>query len=196
MSQVTSAEVPSGSGLSVRQMINAVLAALMSNNSGSSEPPNPVAGMAWFDTTAGDIKIRNAANTAWLLLSDMIGALEYDRAQALTAAQKAQALANLGVFYENGAGFYKLPGNRMIQWGSTATAVSASETVSIVFPLAFPSLPSTVLAFNGDWGQAVARSKFPVLYHPSAATGATFGWSGVSAGVSVRTNWIAIGGWE
>lgn len=97
MSQVTSAEVPSGSGLSVRQMINAVLGALMSNNSGSSEPPNPVAGMAWFDTTAGDIKIRNASNTAWLLLSDMIGALEYDRAQSLAEAQKAQIRTNAGL---------------------------------------------------------------------------------------------------
>lgn len=77
MSQVTSPEVPSGSGLSVRQMINAVLAALMSSNSGSSEPPNPVAGQVWFDTTSGRHKRRNAANTAWqeIVDSNLIGAL-------------------------------------------------------------------------------------------------------------------------
>lgn len=97
MSQVISPEVPSGSGLSVRQMINAVLAALMSNNSGPTEPTNPVPFQTWGDTTANDLKIRNAANTAWLLLSDMIGALEYDRAQSLNAAQMLQARANIGV---------------------------------------------------------------------------------------------------
>ena len=101
MSQVNSAEVPSGSGLSVRQGINDVLAALMSSNSGSSEPANPVAGMVWFDTTANDVKVRNASNTGWLLLSDMIGAVEYDRGQSLTSTQKQQARENIAaVSYE------------------------------------------------------------------------------------------------
>ncbi|GEM_PF-3944524 len=54
-------------------------------------------GMVWVDRTADDLKIRNASNTAWVLLSDFIGALEYDRAQLLTDPQKAQAQANLGL---------------------------------------------------------------------------------------------------
>ena len=45
-------------------------AALKSCFSGSSSPPNPVAGMWWYDTTANMLKIRNEANDAWLNVYD------------------------------------------------------------------------------------------------------------------------------
>lgn len=64
---------------------------------GSTAPPTTRSGMIWVDRTADDLKVRNASNTAWVLLSDFIGTLEYDRAQSLTAPQKAQARTNLGV---------------------------------------------------------------------------------------------------
>lgn len=97
MSQVTTSQVPSGSGLSVREAINAVLAALMSNNSGPTEPANPIPFQFWGDTATNDLKIRNAANTAWILLSDMIGALEYDRPMSLNVDQQAQLQSNAGL---------------------------------------------------------------------------------------------------
>lgn len=40
--------------------------ALRARFSGSSEPSSPVAYQAWADTTTGMMKIRNAANTAWV----------------------------------------------------------------------------------------------------------------------------------
>lgn len=45
-------------------------AALKSCFSGPSSPPNPVAGMWWYDTTANMLKIRNEANNAWLNVYD------------------------------------------------------------------------------------------------------------------------------
>lgn len=45
-------------------------AALKSCFSGPSSPPNPVAGMWWYDTTANMLKIRNEANNAWLDVYD------------------------------------------------------------------------------------------------------------------------------
>lgn len=39
--------------------------ALKSTFSGASQPPNPVAGMWWYDTTAHILKVRNEANNAW-----------------------------------------------------------------------------------------------------------------------------------
>lgn len=45
-------------------------AALKSSFSGSSSPPNPVAGMWWYDTTANILKLRNEANGAWLDVYD------------------------------------------------------------------------------------------------------------------------------
>lgn len=45
-------------------------AALKSCFSGSTAPPNPVAGMWWYDTTANILKLRNEANSAWLNVYD------------------------------------------------------------------------------------------------------------------------------
>lgn len=45
-------------------------AALKSCFSGPSSPPNPVAGMWWYDTTANILKLRNEANNAWLDVYD------------------------------------------------------------------------------------------------------------------------------
>lgn len=90
MSQVSTIAVASGSGLQVRQRLNASLEALLSLNSGPSAPANAVPFMLWADTTSGQVKVRNAANTAWVgLVVDLV------LPQTLTAAQKTQARQNL-----------------------------------------------------------------------------------------------------
>lgn len=45
-------------------------ACLKSSFSGTSAPSNPVAGMLWYDTTNKRLKLRNAANNAWLEVYD------------------------------------------------------------------------------------------------------------------------------
>ena len=45
-------------------------ACLKSSFSGTSVPSNPVAGMLWYDTTNNLLKLRNAANNAWLEIYD------------------------------------------------------------------------------------------------------------------------------
>lgn len=54
-----------------RADLNNAFSALVSNNSGLSAPSSPVAGMHWFDTTNNILKLRNAANDAWIELFDM-----------------------------------------------------------------------------------------------------------------------------
>ncbi len=60
--------VVNGSGAAVRTAINNALAAIVSQNSGPSAPSVPFAHMFWPDTTAGKLKQRNGANTAWVIL--------------------------------------------------------------------------------------------------------------------------------
>lgn len=220
MSQVITPQVPSGSGLSVREGINAVMAALMSTNSGPSEPPNPVAGMAWFDTTANDIKIRNAANTVWLLLSDMIGALEYDRAQSLTAPQKAQALANIealaygqtqaltaaqavrawrnmGAIGLTGVAskfYFKLPDGTIIQTGTLPTGGVADQRV--ILPTVFPTFLLTAVATVVSDDAAAALTAHVSGFANDAfdvRRRAVFNGGGVQPNAGMTVNWIAIG---
>ena len=64
--------VDDGSGLAVRTDMNAVLAAIVSNNSGAGEPSPTYAGMWWLDTSIpegpGVLKLRNKANNGWITL--------------------------------------------------------------------------------------------------------------------------------
>jgi hypothetical protein len=53
-------------GASFRTDLNLVLDAILSMNSGSTEPATKSPYMLWADTTAGILKIRNAANSAWI----------------------------------------------------------------------------------------------------------------------------------
>lgn len=51
--------------------INAQLAAIVSNNSGATEPTTTYAYQWWADTSAGLLKQRNAANNAWITIGSL-----------------------------------------------------------------------------------------------------------------------------
>ena len=52
---------------SARTDINNALKALASTNSGTGAPPTPYANQMWYETDTNRLKMRNEANTAWLL---------------------------------------------------------------------------------------------------------------------------------
>ena len=58
--------IANGTGAAVRSDVNGALAAIVSQNSASSEPATKYAYQWWADTTTGKLKIRNAANNAWI----------------------------------------------------------------------------------------------------------------------------------
>ena len=60
-----------GTGLEVLGYLNDALNTLITNNSGSSAPTITYAHMLWADTTANQIKMRNAANTGWIVLGSI-----------------------------------------------------------------------------------------------------------------------------
>jgi formylmethanofuran dehydrogenase subunit A len=57
-----------GTGLEVLGYINDALNTLVTTNSGSAAPATTYAYMLWADTTANQLKMRNAANTDWIVL--------------------------------------------------------------------------------------------------------------------------------
>ncbi|MEB3208203.1 MAG: hypothetical protein VKK63_04730, partial [Synechococcus sp.] len=59
------------SGLAFRQDLNNALAAIVSINSGASEPSTTYAYQLWADTTAGLLKQRDAANSAWVTIGTL-----------------------------------------------------------------------------------------------------------------------------
>ncbi len=54
-------------GVTIRGDLNDALAAIVTRNSGATEPATTYAGMIWLDTTANLVKRRNAANNGWIV---------------------------------------------------------------------------------------------------------------------------------
>jgi hypothetical protein len=59
------------SGAAFRSDLNNGLAAIVSQNSGATQPSTTYAYQWWSDTTAGLLKIRNAANSAWITVGTL-----------------------------------------------------------------------------------------------------------------------------
>lgn len=76
--------IANGTGAAVRSDLNNALAAIVSNNSGSSEPGTTYAYQWWADTNANVLKIRNSANNAWITLRELDGTMLIEDGSAST----------------------------------------------------------------------------------------------------------------
>ncbi len=84
--------IDNASGVAVRTDLNAVLQAIVTNNSGATEPATKYPNMWWYDTSTGLLKRRNNANDAWVTVgleaADTDGTLA-ENSDAKVATQKA-----------------------------------------------------------------------------------------------------------
>ena len=77
MAQASDNTVDNGTGAAVRSDINSRLAALFSNHSGATDSAmvTKYPYQTWADTTASQLKMRNAGNTAWIPLRGLDGSV-------------------------------------------------------------------------------------------------------------------------
>jgi hypothetical protein len=119
------------SGLSFRQDLNNALAAIVSQNSGATEPSTTYAYQIWLDTANGLVKQRNASNNGWVTVG-VLGATNWGL--ATTASPTFSGTATFGGNVElTGTGYLDLPA------GTTAQR---------------PGSPTSgMIRFNSDLGQ-------------------------------------------
>ena len=86
------------SGASFRQDLNNALSAIVSLNSGAAAPSTTFAYQLWADTTAGVLKIRNAANNAWITLAELDGTLTMETGTAGSPGLYFRGDTNTGIF--------------------------------------------------------------------------------------------------
>ena len=109
--------IANASGSAVRQDLNNVLQAIVTNNSSDTEPGTTFSFQIWADTTADIIKIRNEANDAWIDWIRITGEpLIPDGTVALPAISFAS---------ETDSGIYRIGANEI------GIATSGTERVSI-----------------------------------------------------------------
>ena len=73
------------SGAAFRTDLNNALAAIVSNNSNSSEPATKYAYQWWADTSASIFKIRNSSNNGWINLFTLAGGIDVDANSTFSA---------------------------------------------------------------------------------------------------------------
>ena len=86
------------SGANFRADINNALAAIVSNNSSSSEPSTKYAYQWWADTNEGVLKIRNSSNDGWITLLQLDGTLTLEDGSASAPALGFRDDLNTGIF--------------------------------------------------------------------------------------------------
>ena len=121
MAQATDYSIANQSGANFRSELNTILAAIVSQNSGSTAPATTYAHQWWIDTgvTPALLKIRNAANSAWVTVGDVTAA-NLGLLSAATAASTYAPLAS-----PTFTGTVTIPGGASIS-GYLTTATAAS----------------------------------------------------------------------
>lgn len=92
------------SGAAFRTDLNNSLSAILSNNSGSSQPSTRTAYMFWADTSNNVLKMRNSSNSAWITLRTLSGNIDTTPLGVGTDSPGSyNSAANSLVVYESGA---------------------------------------------------------------------------------------------
>ena len=85
-------------GANFRSDLNNALAAIVSNNSSSSEPSTKYAYQWWADTNDGVLKIRNSSNDGWVTLLQLDGTLTLEDGTNSAPALGFRDDLNTGIF--------------------------------------------------------------------------------------------------
>ena len=129
--------------------LNNALSAIATNNAGSSEPNPTFAHMLWFDTNNDLMKVRNEANSAWVIVAakDSNGWTPYRQGTALGTASVQPDTR------------YAHRSNNLSDLGSAATAranlmahpLAAGAGVGMFTSIAATSGAALVLPAGGTW---------------------------------------------
>jgi hypothetical protein len=90
--------IANGTGAAVRSDLNNALAAIVSQNSGATEPATMYAYQWWADTSTGLLKLRNAANNAWITLRELDGTLTIEAGTVSAPGLAFASDLNTGIY--------------------------------------------------------------------------------------------------
>jgi hypothetical protein len=136
------------SGLAFRADLNNALAAIVSLNSGASEPSTTYAYQPWADSTTGLLKLRNAANSAWITIGTLasvnLGLLTSSDASTTYLAKAGGTIT--GALEIGTAGSLVFEGSTADGSETTLAVVDPTADRTITFPDATGTVPLLSLA--------------------------------------------------
>lgn len=148
--------IANGTGAAVRSDINGALAAVVTNNSDTVQPATTYAYQWWADTTNGVMKLRNAANNAWITL------FQLDGEWSTIALENGTAAAPSLYFKDSGTdtGVYS-PGTDQVGISTGGTVRLTTTTAQFTATLPWRGQDGTAAApavsFSGDTDTGIYR---------------------------------------
>ena len=152
--------IANGTGAAVRSDLNNALAAIVSNNSSSTEPTTTYAFQWWADTNTTTLKFRNAANSAWISVGDYSTA-NFGLLTSATAASTYLALSGgtvTGALNIGTAGSLVFEGSTADDFETTLAVTDPTADRTITLPNATGTVPLLSLAQSFSAAQRGAIS--------------------------------------
>jgi len=152
--------IANGTGAAVRSDLNNALAAIVSNNSSSTEPTTTYAFQWWADTNTTLLKFRNAANSAWITVGDY-SAANFGLLTSATAASTYLALSGgtvTGALNIGTAGSLVFEGSTADDFETTLAVTDPTADRTITLPNATGTVPLLSLAQSFSAAQRGAIS--------------------------------------
>ena len=154
------------SGAAFRSDLNNGLAAIVSQNSGAAQPSTTYAYQWWSDTTTGLLKLRNAANNAWITVGTLA-----DANLGLATLASPTFTGNVTV---NAQGDLRLADSDSSNWVALQAPATVSSNVTWTLP-ATDGATGQAITTDGSgtlaWSAAVAPPG-SIIWH-SASTAPT-----------------------
>jgi hypothetical protein len=121
--------IANGTGAAVRSDLNNALAAIVSQNSGATEPATMYAYQWWADTSTGLLKLRNAANNAWITLRELDGTLTIEAGTVSAPGLAFASDLNTGI-YSPSADQVAITTNGVerVEWGTSEVVFNDGGT--------------------------------------------------------------------
>tara|TARA_R110001599_G_scaffold350438_1_gene580543 strand:+ start:660 stop:2174 length:1515 start_codon:yes stop_codon:yes gene_type:complete len=179
--------IANASGAAVRADLNNALAAIVSNNSNGSEPATRYAYQWWADTTAGQLKLRNSANNAWIVIQELDGTMLMEDGTAAAPGLAFAADLDTGFLRPaansiaiSTAGTQRLVVDAagQVDIGTGSIELNANGTAAYIGTITANSPVSTVVALNQKGilanGRSTAAADACVVTRQYTATGYNF----------------------
>ena len=158
-------------GANFRSDLNNALAAIVSNNSSSSDPSTKYAYQWWADTNEGVLKIRNSSNDGWVTLLQLDG--------TLTLEDGSNSAPALGFRDDLNTGIFSSAADTLdITCGGTTRGSFSSSGLTVTGNVTATSFVGNIDAVDGD---------FDGTLEADAITVAGVALSTVIAGTTVTT---------
>ena len=161
--------IANGTGAAVRSDLNNALAAIVTQNSGATEPATMYAYQWWADTTTGLLKLRNGANNAWITLRELDGTLTIEDGTASSPGLAFADDLNTGVF-SPGADQVAFTAGGTARLTATTTGITSALPVDV--PLGSASAPT--VTFTGDLNTGIYSPGADQVAISTGGTGRVF----------------------